>query len=332
MRVNSCRHSLQRFLLLGARWNVALAMSGLICLVLGSRAQGVESALSLSVIPSTRLVRQGDPLLLRVEIANQGSDEVSVPRPTRDYYSLALFIELKPHTGLFAEALPGTEKPGGTNEFVVKGRGKLVTYDCLYRYLDADAVFRQYGEYELYAVLRRGEAEIVKSERITITVSTRAKSMQRTIDQEMRLVNEALNRHVVYLGPPAKGPATIEGLDRRTYAEKIEALEKLRLDLRKEPGTLDQMLEWRIELLRLKYGSQEEQDAARARLDELREGADLDPISKDVLSLFAARVHVARGDWRAAQKMIEFLADSPEKRDLARLIDNERKKDPSGTP
>lgn len=315
-------------------WIGILVVQLSLCHAMASWCVAKEPNLSLTVVPATRHVEQGDPLLVKIVVENRGEEELSIPLPSRSAYSLALLVELKPYTELFDEAREygdGAEKPVRTSEVRLKPRQRFVTYDRLWRYTDHDAVFRKSGSYKLYAVIRREEhdvvaskpIDVVASKPIEISVDSRAAALQALIDGERSLLSQALNPHRVYLSPAPKGPSES---DRRSYAEKIAALEKLRMDIVRDPGTLGYELEWRIELLRLKYGKDDEKAEARRRLDKLRAEGELSEIAQEIITLLVARLDLERGDWMRAQAEIRGLVDSREKRNIIFEIDRQRKK------
>lgn len=303
--------------------SIPVVVLNVLFLCAGHTAYCAGGDVVVTLVPERRNVKQFDPLLVKVVVENRGSEEAMIPKPSRPGYSLLFYAELKPNTGSF-EVVHEVNDPIGSvrvPDVVLKPQGKLVTYERLFLKTDDDFVFRKYGPYKLFVVLKTEEKEIAKSEAITIAVNSRPNDEQTKIVRESWLLAQTFLPRNVFLATTTKTGHP----DMRSYAEKIAALDDLRTTLR--PSNLSEILEWRIDLLRLKYGEDVEKDEAQKRLEEIRgKLMRLNEPAHDVLTLLLAQVALDRGDWQAAKSEVRRLKDdSPEKQAILRTIESKQK-------
>ena len=309
-----------------------------------SRASEDEPKLSVSLLPERRNVRQGDALLLKIVCENVGTKDATIPQPSRLFHSLGIFVEVKPFTEVF---LPVAEAgdPIVCGEFpsiTLKPSQRYATYERVFQFTDGDFVFRKPGAYQIYASLDLTEApnkrRIIKSDTVQITVENRSEEAQKAINNEAELIGQATDPRKVFLSEPGAGRKR----DARTAAQKIEALDALRRQLLADDAKSDYPyatpanddLGWRIDLLHIHYGSEDERAAARKCLQALRGDDDrLKAPTQEVLALLLAQLALERGDWAEAKKELRGVRDaSREKEEASRKIEEQRSAAESSAP
>ena len=277
-----------------------------------------EPAVRVEIHPDRRIINTHDPLLLKIALENVSTEDQTVFNPSRNSETLHLHMEHRHGSGEFFQM---DEAEGGigllvkVGKVVLKPKQRLVTYATVFRDTSGDFHFRHHRQCHIYATVKTPSG-VIQSPPIVILVNSRGSKLEHEdelIKKEYRVIRQALLTEEVVLS----GPQGDAYRDPRTVPEKLAMLEGLRDELR--GGYLRDTLVWRIDLLKIKYGSEIEELAARQRLEEIR--PTLKEPSRDLLGLLLAKVNLEQGHLQAATAELNRIPDdSPQKRQLLQII------------
>jgi uncharacterized protein (DUF58 family) len=251
--------------------------------------EGVEVTIS----PSEAMIREGDPLFLKVRVQNHGTKPVSFVggrRPTTLDRALGLemrrageekYHQVRTIYGDFVDVVV-------TKPFELRPSEMHVSYEVFFRW-GQGAIFNNPGKYELRAVVY-GDGWKVVSKPIAVQVEKTPDAEKEIIEREGDYLYNAVGIHTGHLNP-----VRLAGVEAKLTT-----------------GNLKRTLRGILAVLEVRHAKDQ---AARSRalqaLEELRK--ELDPVAAEMMDLRLAAAYIDIKDVAEAEKLLKkFKAPCPD--------------------
>ncbi|MGI8980814.1 MAG: hypothetical protein ACR2FY_16425 [Pirellulaceae bacterium] len=267
-----------------------------------------ESGIKVKLLVDSRIIRQYDPVLVKIIVINTTDEKRDIIRPARGIQTLVLSVTRLDGDDDY-EALVDADGFTGVAEqrfpiITLPPHGQFAAYDRVFRKgRFADFVFPHATSHKLRAGILAADKRLIYSEPVNISVGRRKEKDLEFIKENVELLRSSLIVDDVYITDP----------------KQIPQLEAIRARLKRDSGSLPGMLRWRIPAYKFKYGTDQEREAAKTELAELRK--TLSEPARDMLAISLAQVAVDAKDYAAAKEELARLKEeSAPKRHLEFLI------------